>query len=246
MIRYLTPSKIGLLVLIVLYIDEIVPNDAIIPILSFITCRLIPQPASKLDSASQAADPVLSMSDFEDLTKGFMATMPGRTLHDAFLRKLWAMNSLHALHDFFQDLTKILTKNRTQPLVEAQNDKAPKGKILLSRVSPLGVFIRRAQLEFTRLQFDDSVRLWVSFTKFRNVSEPLWRKRRPSVGSSTIDSNLADLSLGTDAPLANIVYPSLQDNTEYEPQLSTEEMERLLDFQLEKLQRTSSHYRQFL
>jgi anaphase-promoting complex subunit 5 len=234
------------LALISLYTDAAVPNDAIVPILSFITSRIIPQPATELDNTSQSAAPALSMSDFEDLTKGFKATMPGRTLHDAFLQKLWSMNSLHALHDFFRDLSKILTKTRTQPQADPQNDDVPKSNILLSRVSPLGVFVRRAQLEFTRLQFDDSVKLWVAFVKFREVSELLWKKKRPSAGAYSVDLNLADLSLGPDAPLAHTVYPNMYDNSEYEPELSTEEMERLLDFQLEKLQRMSSDQSQHL
>jgi anaphase-promoting complex subunit 5 len=240
MIRYLTPSKIGILVLIVLYSDAVVPDDAIIPVLSFITSRLINQPVSESDSSSQPASPTLSISDFEELTKNFKSPLPGRTLYDTFLQYLWGIDSLHALHDFFRDLSETLTKNRAQLLQEGEASKPPKAKIPLSRVSPLGVFVRRSQLEFVRLQFDGSVKLWVAFTKFREASEPYWKKRRPSAGAYTLDSNLADLNLNHESPLVNIVYPNLNDGSQYEPELSTEEMERILDFQLEKLQRKLS------
>ena len=235
MIRYLTPSKIGLLVLIALYTEAMVPDDAIIPILTFITSRLIPQSVSVTDTSNDSTSPSLLISDFEKVTRGFETTIPGRTLHDAFLRRIWAISSLHALHNFFRNLSRILTKPRPQLLLEPP----PDDKILISRVSPLGVFVRRAQLEFVRLQFDDSVKLWISFIKFREASEPLWRKKRPSIGVFGLDSNLADLDLGPDSDLLHVVYPTFNHGREYEPELSTEEMEKLLDFQLEKLQRTS-------
>jgi anaphase-promoting complex subunit 5 len=238
MIRYLTPSKIGLLVLIALYTDAVVPNEAIIPILSFLITKIVPQPVSKPDSSSHPADTILSISHFEDVTKEFKATMPGRTLHDVFLQKIWTINSLHALHEFFRDLGNILTKTRAQAQLSPESAVETKGKIILSRISPLGVFVRRAQLEFVRLQFDDSSKLWVAFTKFREASGPQWRKKnRSSTGTDNIDFNLAELNLSLESTLVNIVYPTLHDSSEYEPELSTEEMERLLDFQLEKLQR---------
>ena len=39
--RYLTPAKVGLLVLIQLYCEQAVPHDAIRPVLSFITSHLL-------------------------------------------------------------------------------------------------------------------------------------------------------------------------------------------------------------
>lgn len=236
MIRFLTPSKIGLLVLIVLYTEEVVPNDAIIPILSFITSHLIPQPISESEGRKQSSNPAISLVDFENVTKGHKSIMPGRTLHDAFLQKLWSINSLHLIHEFFRDLSNILTKTRHQLHQEQPVEDSPKAKILLSRVSPIGVFVRRSQLEFVRLQFDDSVKLWVAFAKFREASKLLWKKKRPSA-TSTIDSNLVELSLGLNDDLVTIIYPTLNDGSTYEAELSTEEMERLLEFQLERLQR---------
>lgn len=237
MIRFLTPSKIGLLALIDLYTDSAVPNDAIIQVLSFITSQLIPQPISELNSPSQSTSSTLLLSDFEDVTKDFKATMPGGTLHDAFLQKLWAINNLHALHEFFRELSKVLMRTRAQVQADSKTVEVAKDKILISRVSPLGVFVRRAQLEFVRLQFDDSMKLWVSFTKFREASETQWEKQRPSASMSDLDSNLHALNLGPDSRLVQVIYPNLNDGSDYEPELSTEEMERLLDFQVEKLQR---------
>jgi anaphase-promoting complex subunit 5 len=241
MSRYLTPSKIGVLGLVSLYTDAAVPSSAIIPILSFITSQVLPQSAAQCDSHLPPRTPslALSVSEFEEVTKGFDSTFPGRSLHDKFLEKLWGISGLHALHAFFQDLSSLLLKsgNQVQRDVESEDQVTP--KIPLSRTSPLGIFVRRAQLEFTRLQFDDTVKLWVAFMKFRAPSEANWRKKNPAAAAASFDSNFAELGLGPDADLVNVVYPDLQSEQDNGLELSTDDMERLLDFQLEKLQSRS-------
>jgi anaphase-promoting complex subunit 5 len=239
MSRYLTPSKIGVLALVVLCTDATIPSGAIIPILSFITSQVIPQSTSHCDTHLPARTPslALSIADFEAVTKGLESIVNGRSLYDKLLERLWSIDGLHALHEFMRDLTGILQNIGSPQHIEGESPA--KGKILLSRTSPLGIFVRRAQLEFTRLQFDDTVKLWVAFMKFRAPSEVSWRKKNPAAAVASFDSNLAELGLEPDAELVDVVYPGLFMNGENHLELSTDDMERLLDFQLEKLQSRS-------
>jgi anaphase-promoting complex subunit 5 len=237
MSRYLTPSTIGLIALAVVYTDLAVPPAAIIPFLSFITTRILQQPPDYNDAHSPDFYPSSppTLSDIEDAIGGLESTMPGRSLHDAFLDKLWDIDSLHAFHDFFRNLANIVSKSRTRGSLEVGEDDERK-RIVFSRGSPIGSYVRRAQLEFTRLQFDDTIKLWISFIKFRQPTENLRRKRRHSVSTPILDSNFAALDLPDDSELPNILYSRVQDGNHEELDMSTEEMDRLLEFQLEKLQ----------
>jgi anaphase-promoting complex subunit 5 len=238
MSRYLTPSKIALLALIRLYLDGTVPSSGIIPILSFLTAQLIPQSTAQDDRQAPLSIKSLSLSisDFETVTKPFEVArgMPGRFLYDALLDRLWSIDHLHALHAFFRELSAMLVDPHSTKNVAEEAEEKP--LMLLSRVSPLGIFVRRAQLEFTRLQFDDTVKLWVSYVQFRTPSEAAWRKRNPGARTNAFGSTLGMWDIGGNQSLEAIMYPSLRDGDSDGMELSTEDMERLFDFQLERLQ----------
>ncbi|KAF2674965.1 hypothetical protein BT63DRAFT_449952 [Microthyrium microscopicum] len=240
MSRYLTASKVGLLVLVILYTDSDVPTQAIIPILRFITSRVIPQSVSDSDGSKPISSPslLLSVDDFERCLKPFPVTagLPGRNLYDKYVEKLWALNNLHVLHEFFRDLKNVLVdpKSPSPPAAQAGSGR---NVIQLARVSPLGVFVRRAQLEFARLQFDDTVKIWEAFVKFRAPSERTLQRRTSTATTLTFDNNLSALHISPDSALINAVYPNFQQVKSKPEDLSTEEMEKLLEFQIEKLQR---------
>nr|CAA67682.1 unnamed protein product [Mus musculus] len=103
MARYLTPAKIGLLALIELYVEETVPNDAIIPVLSFLTSHILdsdlqstmtttPGAANRWQRAERSIGLVVSIKDFEDLLLPFPAVdrLPGRRLWTGFWRSCGA------------------------------------------------------------------------------------------------------------------------------------------------------------
>lgn len=236
MSRYLTPSKVGLLVLISLYTDSMVTSDGIIPVLSFVTSRTVPRSVADCDGHVPATSPSLSLdiADFDLILKGLESTIPGRTLQDKFLEKLWLIDSLHSMHEFFRNLKNIVA----QIGPPAQQANPTRGKILLARTSPLGIFVRRAQLEFTRLQFDDTVKLWTNFMRFRQPSEESWRKRNSMAPTLSFDDNFSDLQVDPHGKLVAAIYPGFGNDETSELELSTEEMERLLEFQIDKLQST--------
>lgn len=243
MARYLTPSKIGLLALIQLYTDLMVPTSATIPILSFIVARLLPfQPPTEkpLGSLSNDQSSLILIEDFQKLTIVHSSGIPGRTIWDLFLKKLWDINSFDALHGLFDDLSMVLVKTREEHLRDLEQGLAPPPEhmILLSRNSPLGTFVRRVQLEFTRVQFHDSMTLWNSFVQYRKPTLGLWRKRNPTAGPMSFDTNLQSEGLTWEDALTCVLYGTEEGRTSSTSDgfVSTSETEKLLEFQVEKMQ----------
>lgn len=237
--RYLTPFKVSLLVLVKLYCDSVVPNSAVVPVLSFIVSHIVPStaPSNITDDCSSSHTLNPSIHDFEIITSVHVSSVPGRTLLDLFLKKLWNINSLDALHVFFNNLHDVLARTKEEAQREAEAGiSPPTSRILLSRTSPLGAFVRRAQLEFTRLQFHDSVRLWDAFLRFKEPTAATWAKRSSSASCMSFDSNVVDLALRPGDALLTAAYGHLQYMNDSEEMVSTDDIERMLGFQVEKLQ----------
>lgn len=242
MSRYLTPPKIGLLALVLLYLDLNNPSHlhaATIPILSFITSHIIPSA-----SAHTSNDPfvsgsnrlAISIEDFEHLLRKYEARHPGRTLWDAFLKLIWSIDNFDALHKFFDYLRDGVARTKDETLEDAENGIVrPTDKITLSRASPLGAFVRRCSLEFTRLQFDDASKLWVAWVAFRAPTDTEYLKKNPA--ASSFDSSISEDDPENQAKLLQIVYDPSRNASQNDLMLSTDDIERLLGFQVERLQR---------
>jgi anaphase-promoting complex subunit 5 len=242
MTRYLTPSKICLLVLTCLYCDDFAAHDATIPVLSFIVSS-VNHSAATAASGHKSKGPlpgIISLEDFERLLTQQQSKITGRTLWDFLLHRIWSIDCLHALHQFFAELGNYLANDQERPHTATSNNAESTNRILLSPVSPLGIFIRKAQLEFTRLQFHDSVGLWTALVRFRASTEAAWKRRHPTTSSSVPDINLHSLGHDIDEVFSQILYGSLQDTPSEEGFLSTEDIERVLEFQLNRLQSTQN------
>ena len=108
--------------------------------------------------------------------------------------------------------------------------------VRLSRYSPLGLFVRRAQLEFTRLQFHDSVKLWKALVKYRLPTYRAWARKNPPDEQGAIDANLIDIGESSSALLMPVMYGNMDDDSEYDRIVSTKDVERLLEFQVGEMQ----------
>lgn len=241
MARYLTPSKIGLLALVALYSDGIVPTAATIPLLSFLVAHLLPSDAPK--PVTQPDEPArkfaVVIDEFQKATITHASGIPGRTLWDLFLKKLWEINSLDALHVFFDTLAILLAKTREEIQKDAENGiPQATDKVLLSRNSPLGAFVRRAQLEFTRLQFHDRITLWKAFVTYREPTMAMWKRRNPGAGKTSFDSNLREENALILDRLIDVVYGDLADEERPEFEISTDDVEKVLEFQVNEMQST--------
>ena len=244
MARYLTTSKIGLLALVALYTDSVVPSAATIPLLSFIVSHVLPSDAPKplhgFDVPARRF--AVTIDAFQNATITHASGIPGRTLWDLFLKKLWEINSLDALHVFFNALSLLLVKTREERRKDAENGVVQASdKALLSRTSPLGAFVRRAQLEFTRLQFHDRIGLWKAFVTYREPTLGMWKRRNPAAGTTSFDTNLQEDSLLTMGRLIDVVYGDLTDGERQEADVSTDDVEKILEFQVNEMQSGWAH-----
>ncbi|KAF2205108.1 hypothetical protein GQ43DRAFT_67384 [Delitschia confertaspora ATCC 74209] len=237
--RYLTPQKISLLVLVNLYCDSVPTSSATIPILSFILSHLVPLVSSNARSTHSAVyqNVGFSIQAFEDVLLGHASTMPGRTVLDVFLRRMWEINSFDALHDLFSNLGELLMRTREDAEREAAAGVVhPVDQIFLSRTSPLGAFIRRARLEFTRLQFHDAMKLWSAFISYRAPTAQ-WTRRIAPLASTGVDAIVADMGMKENDPLFEVAYGHLEGEDITEQVISADDFDRMLEFQLDQLQR---------
>ncbi|KAF2839022.1 putative anaphase-promoting complex subunit Apc5 [Patellaria atrata CBS 101060] len=237
MTRYLTPQKIGLLCLISLYCDGVVPSVSVIPVLSFILSHLEVAQFSSGKSKERVIGYgfFIPIRDFENLTMAHSSSVPGRTLFDLFLNKLWSINSLDSLHSFFDDLEQYLAKGRNVPHDVDNSELSNRDRILLSRTSPCGAYVRRAQLEFTRLQFDDAIKLWAAFFKYREPTTTAWKRRHPGTRTSVNDASIQDLDNSHD--LFSIAMANLDIDDDQTGLVAADDIEAILDFQVQRLQR---------
>ncbi|KAL6713553.1 APC5 protein [Lecanora helva] len=238
MSRYLTPSKIGLLTLISLYTESVVPSGATVAILSFLVSHLLPanSTVSNLRLGLHQQETVLDIDDFQRATISHISGIPGRTVWDLLLHKLWRIESFDALHVFFDTLSTLVQKAPEDRETAAAVDPNPH-RMLLARTSPLGTFVRRTQLEFTRLPFHDALLLWKSFVAYRASTLLQWKKRNPTAGDTSFDANLRDDHLTWEDPLTSLVYGNVERGSSQRATVSTEDVEKFLDFQVDRMQR---------
>ncbi|KAI8962642.1 anaphase-promoting complex subunit 5-domain-containing protein [Daldinia sp. FL1419] len=253
MSRFLNPAKIGLLALIELYTKKTVPTDSIVDVLSFITSHLIDSdaqtsfstPKGRWKRAETTVSLVISITDFEKVLASHTAAsgIPGRSLWYVFLDRLWKIDSLDSLHEFFDNCSTLLAKTRDELRRDAEMGvpaPAPEA-ILLSRNSPFGAFVRRSQLEFTRLRFHDAFELWKDFVKYRQATATYYRKKTPSFQRLSFDNVLltgeSDWGSGVET-IASVTYGDmLRDDPNSTLPVSTDDIERLLEFQIEQMQK---------
>jgi len=247
MTRYLTPSKIGLLALVELYTDAIVPTSSTIPILSFVLNQLLPSNVKSQPrdlAAVQALPFIIDLKAFESVLAAHPAAsgLPGRSLWDHFLKKIWDIDSLDALHVFFARRPNLLAKSRDELKKDGEMGIPPPSEdmIILSRTSPFGSFVRRSKVEFERLRFSDALALWTAFAKWRQGSKQYWARRHGALGRWAGDTVLAQAEeeWGMEATemLEVVAFGGLDLGATDEGCVSSDDIEKLLEFQVEQMQ----------
>ena len=244
MSRFLTPSKIGLLALIELYTYAIVPASATIPVLSFIVNQMIPSSSTASTIRPKALPLVLDLKSFEAVLSAHPSAtgVPGRTLWDYFLRKLWEIDSLDALHSFFAGRLDLLAPTRENLKKDGEMGISPPSgdMIMLSRTSPFGTFIRRSRVEFERLRFSDALSLWTAFVRWRQETRAYWARRNgPSrrwAGDKALSEGEKEWGSQATEMLEIVTYGESSTGKGEEGLVSTDDVEKLLEFQVEQMQ----------
>lgn len=201
MSRFLTPRDICLLALVAIYCDGAVPSEGLLPVLGFFArhtgtteqaANESPTPEGRFQKAHDDIDLIKSIKAFDTLLQPFPAAvgLPGRRLWDLFLAKLWAIDSLDALHQYFDDLPALLaTKDDIRRMVEPDGETdSTRTPLMLN--SPFALFVRRAHLEFSRLPFSEAAGLWKHFIVYRQPTAAAWGRRAPSSSTLSFDTVL--------------------------------------------------------
>ena len=170
--RYLTPGKICLLLLVDLYISDEIPSSSKLDVLSFVASHINPP----IDHDNGSIDTRLNLANsnfsiFANKLSQCQSGVPGRSVYDTLLQRIWKLDDLDSLHSLFEQLGEVVVP----PETELQEPTVPK----VSRSSPLGQYIRRCVVEFTRLQFADTQALWTAFAAYREPSFQAWATRNP-------------------------------------------------------------------
>ncbi|KAI6852525.1 hypothetical protein KC364_g105 [Hortaea werneckii] len=215
--RFLTPGKICLLALIDTYLSAETASKARLAVLDFI--------ASQIHAASKpGADvPVLADSLCHDAAEmlrplsSWSSDKPGRTVYDVLLQRLWKIDTLDTLHVLFDGFSKLIS-------FVATSNHVRRG---LSRASPLGQFVRRCCVEFTRLQFTDFQALWHSFVIWRASTHEAWAHKDPTDAARLASPAEEALQEAFAAPLADGGNASV----------SAEDSETILTFSIHQLQK---------
>lgn len=237
MSRYLTPSKLALLVLISAYSLDVVAKQDRGSVLSFIITHILPDHKDPSNLQELNAQHV-GLQDFESVLSSLDFPIPGRSVWDYFLQKMWAIDCFDTLDLFLSDIPVLLTRSREQTIKDreaGEEENILPG--LLSRTSPLGAFVRRCHLEYTRLQFQDGTALWQDFIGFRATTRQAWEKKNPPDGKSALDINLSRLHVDSSHPLSQIMYSRLACAETNLGGFSTHDVEKLMELQVSELQK---------
>lgn len=173
--RYLTAPKICLLLLAEIYLADAIPSKDKLDLLAFIASQTTPssvdQDECDLELSTSTLFLTRDISAFAEKLGPCQSAVPGRSLYDIFLQRLWTLDGLDSLYFLFEQLNRLVA---TPP---SSGETGTVGKV--SRASPLGLYIRRCSVEFTRLQFADAQSLWVELNRYRASSFPTWAERNP-------------------------------------------------------------------
>lgn len=234
MSRYLTADKIGVLNVVILYCDCYVPKEGTIPVLSFITSRLVPNTTdTHLQGAKSSAHVSTTLDDIKELLQALNREPDAHSLWDDFLHNLWRLKSLDAMFDFFRSLPLLLCVRAFPDNAHRHSRAHP---IVPSATSLIGTFLRRAVLEFERLSFEDTISLWQNFELFRRPT----LQTHPSLGrlADDKDGQVGFWDEAADESISAILEKNLHISDSGAPATSSYDVEKLMTFQIDKIQST--------
>lgn len=239
MSRYLTPSKVALLTLALTYAEGIIPSSETVSALSFLISHIITDVSKSSRASSSNANHVIKVEVFESALSCLPSAVPGRTVWDMFLKKLWSIDCSHALDQLIINAVSVITKSREQLQKERDDGLIPEPSGRISRTSPLGAFIRRANVEYLRLHFSDASVLWQKFILYRRLTRQAYEKKNSTDGRNNLDVNLWNLQLDSSHPITQILYGAVESDDDPDGGvMSTDDVERLMEFQVSELQGT--------
>ena len=153
------------------------------------------------------------------------------------------MASLRDVRDIDQFFTWVNNFNKLlvdQVLFERiDNHETRPQRIVLAKNSLLGVFVRRAVLEFEQLQFHDVATLWQDFVTYRAATADFHGSNMSTSVDSTVCASNNDFDNMADERILAIIEQSYNITHDHISTSSTKDTERLLEFQIDEMQSLS-------
>ncbi len=143
---------------------------------------------------------------------------------------------------FFARRSNLLARTRDELKKDAEMGMPPpqQDMIYLSRTSPFGSFVRRSKVEFDRLTFNDAQALWTSFVRWREESKQYMSRRNGILGrwagDKALDEGQEDWGIEATEMLELVANGGLILEDPEEGCVSTDDVEKLLEFQVEQMQ----------
>lgn len=197
----------------------------------------------RCDKMDNIMDIVCSIKVFEQALRPHKANcIPGQTVWELFLERIWTIDSLHVLHSFLNARGGLVEPSKEE--LRAGLDPLPPYSAIYMRLgagSPFAAFVSKAAFEYTRLRFQEMCTLWTQFVSYRQPTSDHMRRRDESFGRLSFDKVLlsSESDMGGDSTdrLAEVVYPGMVTNLEKPPiPVTTDDLEKLLDFQIDQMQ----------
>ncbi|QIW99296.1 hypothetical protein AMS68_004814 [Peltaster fructicola] len=190
MARYLTPARICTLVLIEAYQnDELWANkpETSSTIFGVIArdCLQTSEHAS-LD-LSKAVEVPRNVLEYGKPLEGLDRNVPGRSWLSLLIKDLWTLHTIDELHELFHRCMQLLATASDHTNLEDERADP------ITRASPVGRFIRKCNVEFTRLQFAETLTLWHAFVAYREPSRAIWSHHYPAIAKSMPASSVGQL-----------------------------------------------------
>lgn len=229
-----------------LYCEDAIGDESSLAVLEFLAGHILPDdqlhPEDECEKTDKIIDIVSSIKVFEQALRPLHVGvgMPGRTVWDIFLQRIWQIDSLHVVHSFLNARGGLVEP----PKEEGFKDPLPKGSaisIRLSPGSPFAAFVGKAAFEYTRLRFEEMCTLWKQFVIYRQPTANHMRRRNKSFSRLSFDNVLlaSEPEWGDESTnrVAEVVYEGMMSGLDKPPiPVTMDDLERLLDFQINKMQ----------
>lgn len=193
-VKFLTPYKVALVAVILLYCDGVMPPMSKMTIMRHIVQFIDPQQHDDAETYSLLLDNDLSQLD--TIMGSLESKISGLSMFDLLLDFLFRLSSLDSLHSFMLEINDYLItgdekhQGEDEPKIAIAEEK---GIYLLKESSLLGAYCKRCYLEFEGLSFQAVIQLWQSLEAFRSWYDSRWKIRK-----SVIESLKGQIELSTD------------------------------------------------
>ena len=211
MARYLTPGKLSTLLLIEIQLLSDEPFS--FGLLDVVSSHVLPThfAASFVDALAEDLNQASDVVSLGTILQALPSSLPGRTAFDFLLSQAWRCVDLDSLHGLFDRLHRLVHPEQAE-------------ERRVSPASPTGHFMRRCLVEWTRLQFADSLALLDSFHVWLEPTRARWSRIHPEGAAKVMDKKEFNGSL---APTSQTL----------EQTISSEDVEAALTHSIFVLQR---------